>query len=224
MLNLIVKKYTQLIKQINAYINFLRRQQVPNPQVPNPQVPNPQVPKYPSTQSQSLIETIVAIGIIVTAVVAILSIGLTSTILSGQTAERVVATNLAREGIEVIYAIVNSNRLDPSQSWPYGLTTNDKYVVDYDGTALGTPATFSGSEIIDNCTNCYLCRQATDLYTHANCAVEEVFRRMVTISDGDDLGGNCGDACEKKIVSTVYWRERGAGHSLSFEVHLTDWR
>lgn len=180
--------------------------------------------QFPSTQSQSLIETIVAIGVIVTAIVAILSVGLSHTILGGQSAENIQATNLAREGIEVINAIVSSNRLDPDQSWPFGITTNDIYVVDYNDTSLGTVATFSGAETIDNCTNCYLCKQTNDLYTHTDCVQQEVFRRMITVSDGDDLGGNCSNNCEKKIVSTVYWIERGREHTLSVEYHLTDWR
>jgi len=179
-------------------------------------------------KAQSLIETIVAIGIIVVAIVAILSVGLTSMILGGQSSERVLATNLAREGIEVVYAIVSSNRLDPNQSWPYGMTVDDIYVIDYNDTALDTAATFDNGGTIDNCTNCYLCRQASDLYTHTDCLSHQVFRRIVTVSPGDDLDdegvGNCDDNCEKKLVATIYWIERGREHTLSLEAHLTDWR
>ncbi|MCH7759773.1 hypothetical protein IID20_05470, partial [Patescibacteria group bacterium] len=88
-----------------------------------------------SNSGQSLIETIVAVGIIVTAIVAILSVGLTDVVLGGQSGERVIAINLAREGIEVIYTIRNSNRLDPDQSWPYGLT-NDDWRINYSTTDL----------------------------------------------------------------------------------------
>jgi|GEM_PF-238973 len=55
------KNYTQLIKQINAYINFLRRHQNPNPQVP----------KYPSTQSISLIITILIISSILVSTITV---------------------------------------------------------------------------------------------------------------------------------------------------------
>ncbi|MCH7759661.1 hypothetical protein IID20_04880 [Patescibacteria group bacterium] len=70
--------------------------------------------------------------------------------------------------------------------------------------------------------DCYLCQQENDTYT--TCAQEEIFRRMITISAGDDLGDNCGNACEKKIVSTVYWQDRGRPHTISLETRLTDWR
>ena len=172
---------------------------------------------------QSLIETIVAIGIIVTAIVAILSVGLTDVILGGQSGERVIAINLAREGIEVIYAIRNSNRLDPDQSWPYGLSNGD-WRINYSTTNLtGNEAAFSGGgSTIEDCTNCYLCQQEND--TYVTCEQQEIFYRMVTISAGDVLGGNCPIDCEKQIVSTIYWQERGRPHTVSLETRLTDWR
>lgn len=62
--DLVDKKYVQLIKQVNAYINFLRRQskntQSLSTQVPNPQYP---IPKYPSARGFTLIELLVVIGI-----------------------------------------------------------------------------------------------------------------------------------------------------------------
>jgi len=176
----------------------------------------------PRIKAQSLIETIVAIGIIVVAIVAILTVGLTQVVLGGQSAERIMAVNFAREGIEIVNAIINSNRLDPNQSWPYGLDDNDDYIVDYDTDVLDTPATFSGEETIANCLNCHLCRQNSDLYVH--CASLEVFRRIVTVADGDNLGGNCAGNCEKKITSTVYWLERERTHTVTLESRLTDWR
>jgi len=77
------KKYIQLAKQINAYINFLRDQQdkynqspVTSPQVPKSHSPSTQVPfpKYPSPQSFTLIELIVSMALIVTAVLAAMGI------------------------------------------------------------------------------------------------------------------------------------------------------
>ena len=56
------KNYTQLIKQINAYINFLRRQQNPNPQVLKHSKS-----QSPSTYNQgfTLIELMVSLGILI---------------------------------------------------------------------------------------------------------------------------------------------------------------
>ena len=82
MLNLIIKKYTQLIKQINAYINFLRRQQNPNPQgLKYPDIQSP-IPKHPSTQIKcsndkravSLILTLLIISSVLTGTVLVADI------------------------------------------------------------------------------------------------------------------------------------------------------
>ncbi|MDA2936279.1 hypothetical protein MYX06_03620 [Patescibacteria group bacterium AH-259-L05] len=173
--------------------------------------------------SQSLIETIVAVGIIMVAIVAILGVGLTHLRLGGESEFRVSAINLSREGAELAITTRNSNQLNPSNSWPYGLTPNDDYIVDYNDTSF-TAATFSGSEVIADCTNCYLCRDGSSDYYYSCATIGTLFRRMVTIADGDALGGNCSANCEKTITSTVYWVDRSGSHTLSTEVRLTDWR
>lgn len=173
--------------------------------------------------SQSLIETIVAVGIIMVVIVAILGIGLRILRLGGESGFRVIAVNLAREGVELAITIRNSNQLNPANSWPYGLTPNDDYIVDYNDTSF-TAATFSGSEVIADCTNCYLCQDESFDYYYSCATTGTLFRRMVTIADGDDLGGNCSNNCEKTITSTVYWVERSGSHTISAEVRLTDWR
>ncbi len=182
----------------------------------------------PKGEGQSLIETIVAIGMITVAIVAILSVGLSNLMLSGQSSERVMATNLAREGIEIVNAIRSSQRLDPDQTWPYGMADGN-WILAYNTENLSTnTAVFSGGSDINHCTNCYLCQDITNdyynsYYSSTSCVSEQVFRRLVTISVGDDLGGNCSN-CEKKIISTVYWQERGRPHSIQLETRLTDWR
>lgn len=169
--------------------------------------------------AQSLIETIVAVGIIVTAIVAILGIGLAHLRLGGESGVRVVGVNLAREGVELAITIRNSNQLNPANSWPYGLT-NNPWRIDYDDLSFSLMA---DSANITTCSNCDLCKQPNDTYTI--CGSAEIFRRMVTIADGDLLGGNCSVTnCEKKITSTVYWVERSGPHTISVETRLTDWR
>lgn len=163
-------------------------------------------------KGQSLIETVVAIGIIVTAIVAILAMGLSHTVLGGESSNRVVATNLAREGIGIVLAIKSSNQLDPSQDWPYGLD-NGSYILNYNDTSLS--GRNADNSDITACTNCWLClSDVTYLRTH--CSDEEVFRRLVTISEVNSY--------QKKIVSEVYWKEKTRDYTVRLELHLTDWR
>jgi len=172
-------------------------------------------------KSQSLIETIVAIGILVTAIVAILSIGLTDISLGQQTGERVQAINLAKEGIEIVDSIRSSNWLDPDNSWPYGLSSG-YYALDFQSNSL-LNADVGGTDV-KNCSNCYLCQNSTDEYFYQCADSGAIFQRLITIENGTDLGDNCSNNCEKKIISQVYWEDRGKEHTITLETRLTDWR
>jgi len=173
-------------------------------------------------KSQSLIETIVAIGILVTGIVAILSIGLTDISLGQQSGKRVQAISLAREGLGIVESIRSSNWLNPENNWPYGIATGN-YYVDFQTTSLNE-ATFVGGVQITDCTNCYLCQDEANGYFYQCADSGAEFSRLITITNGDDLGGNCENNCEKKIISKVYWDDKGKGHSISLENHLTNWR
>ena len=170
--------------------------------------------------AQSLIETIIAIYILVLVIVAILSVGSNYLVLGGQTSERIIALNLAREGLGVVQAIRNSNWLDPNQSWPYGITEGDHLVDFYSDrfdAEMGTP----NDSDIAKCDNCALCQQADGYYIH--CA-EGNYKRLITVSNGDNLGVNCNNDCEKKVVSKVYWVDQTGSHTVETEMRLTDWR
>lgn len=159
---------------------------------------------------QTLIEILVAITITALALTAILAAAISSISFGGQSGQRLLAINLAREGIEIVRVIRNSNWLLADQSWPYGLN-NGNWLVNYNSLNLSTPDNAN----IESCTNCWLCRQSNDQFLH--CNTPATYKRMITISDGDL-------SQEKKIVSTVWWKERERVHTLSLESRLTNWR
>lgn len=176
-------------------------------------------------QGMTLVETVVAISIVSVGVIAILAVGLMLLSLGGQSAERIISTNLAREGIEIMMAIRNSERLDPNETWPYSLE-DGLYAVNFYSTSPGSDLTGSCSvENISSCNSARLCLQTSGdyerSYTHS-CSQDEVFRRLVKIEAGDSIGG-CSD-CEKKITSVVYWQERGRTHTITLEARVSDWR
>ncbi|MEO0076307.1 MAG: hypothetical protein ABIK19_01390 [candidate division WOR-3 bacterium] len=170
------------------------------------------------------------------ALISILNIALSYLSLGGQTIERTTAIFLAREGIELVRAIRDSQWLNPMKVWPYGLDDNDSdydeyWIIDYDDTNL-TEAIFSppNQETVDKCTNCQLYLTPSGQYTHsASGNTQTVFKRLIHITNGDDLGAICPDpsnshGCEKKVESIVYWTERGRSHQITLESRLTDWR
>ena len=156
----------------------------------------------------TLMETIIALGILITGITVSLSL-MTSVIVFSQSSEQmIVVTNLAREGIELVRIIRSTDGFS-------SLAVGDKIsVIDYiDGDIDLSNA---GSSEISTCENCKLYLYNGRYYHNSPPETSEVtqFRRMVIIS-------NVGS--EKKIVSKIYWTERGREHNFKLETILTDW-
>ncbi|OQB44295.1 MAG: hypothetical protein BWY03_00268 [Parcubacteria group bacterium ADurb.Bin159] len=175
--------------------------------------------------AQSLIETLIAVAIAASAIVAILALGQTFLNLGGQSTERVLATNLGREGIEVVQAIRASYWLDSSVDWldefaegSYRVQWNSQNLDD-----LNPP----NNPTIENCTNCWLYLEGNPAIYSYNCSSCQapIFKRIIKVENFTPSGGCVDEApCGKKITSTVWWQERGRPHKIFFKLVLTDWR
>lgn len=160
-------------------------------------------------KGQVLIETTIALGILIVGVLASYTLALSSVSSSGQSNQKLLAVNLAREGLDIIRAIRDSGMLDQNQSWPYGLA-DGSFLVDSDDSALTQPA--------NNISQGTLYLTSGGVYTHEAAGnTPTPFRRLITISSS-------GGAAIKIIVSTVEWDERGQVKNFSLETHLSDWR
>lgn len=162
-------------------------------------------------QAQGLLETIIALGIIVTGVVTSLSLAQVSLSFIRESREKLTVVNLAREGIEVTRAIRDSSRLDKTKNWPLGLFDGD-WIVNYNTESLIIAV---DNPIIENCTNCQLYTDGQGRYSH-NPGTQTIFKRMVTVSSPSEG--------EKKILSQVQWEEGGRKHIYELEERLMKWR
>jgi|SRR3989344_1948037 len=149
----------------------------------------------------TLLETIVAVGLIVVGLVSALSLVVSSLFYITNVQDRLVTANLIAEGIEVVRNIRDNNWLG-NQSWNNGLTDGD-YQVAYDSTSLS-----SGS-------NPLLFDSNTGLYNYASGAPTS-YVRIVSITNLS--------AYEIKVLSTVTWQRRGITYNNSAEDHLFNWR
>jgi hypothetical protein len=183
-------------------------------------------PILSASPAQSLVETIVATSIVTIALVGILSLALSTLSLGGQGAEWVLAINLGREELEICQTIRASNWFDEATSWPFGLSTGE-WVANYGDTSL-TTSTPSG---INNCLNCIVCFNPADqTYSQADgsgscgALTRTNYRRLITIANGDDLGGACGADCERKVQVAVQWTQENQTHNILLEKRFTNWR
>lgn len=150
----------------------------------------------------TLIETIVAVGIIVIGLVSVLTAITTSLFYVSNIGDRLIASNLTAEGLEVVRNIRDNNWLQ-GLSWNSGLADGD-YQVSYNSTALspygGNPLLLDG---------------ASGLYNYSSGA-STPYGRKISISN---LSGY-----EIRVISTVTWQRRGITYSNSAESHLFNWR
>jgi len=163
-------------------------------------------------EGQTYIEVIIATGIISLALLALVSLGFSGFKLTGLSAKKLVAYNLASEGIEICEAIRMDQWLDENNDWPYGLL-NDSWVLDYDSTSTVVAAENTDLSI---CDNCFLCKQADESFK--SCSDSSViYKRMVTITEVEANK-------EKKAVSEVLYREKDKWRSVKLEARLLNWR
>ena len=167
--------------------------------------------QYSARAGFTLIETLVAISILLIAIVGPIS-------LIGDALHRIyyakdemIAINLAQEGIEVARRVRDTNMLGGGTSpgnWLADLGNGD-YIIDA-GNIAGAPGAF-----LVPCGVCAGLPQtvyfhtATDLYRQGSVYDSTQFSRVVTISSAG-LGAN-----ERKVTSTVTWRTGGGTGSVS---------
>jgi hypothetical protein len=184
-------------------------------------------------RGQSLIEAIIGIAVLVAGVVTSLALGII-TIRAGQVSEsRTTADNLAREGIEFVRNLRDSNWLKDGTVWDDGLCNPSG-----DETAILAfePTTFVWS--LDRTVNDIDAAGAT-LYRRDDSArlltyflqtsaappadaQPTPFHRLITIHPN----ANCqtGTATAYTVTALVTWVEQGKSHQSQLIETLTNWR
>lgn len=150
----------------------------------------------------TLLETIVAVSLILVGLTAVLTLLSQSLFFVPNLQNRLIAAHLAQEGLETVRGLRNNNWLQ-SLAWNNGLGDGD-YNVSYDSLSLGgfvdTPLLFSSG---------------TGLYNYSSGA-PTIFKRKISIANLS--------AYEIRAVATVSWQSRGTTYQVSAEEHLFNWK
>jgi len=125
---------------------------------------------------------------------------------------RLVAAYLAQEGIEIVRNIRDSNWLNPSLAWDYGLGSGD-WIASYSSTTLST-------NFVTNTAANYLKVDSNKMYNYS-VGGSTSFQRKISLRN-TDLSPADGKT-EKEVRVTVFWSERGRTHSLSALEYLQNW-
>ena len=183
-----------------------------------------------NNRGQSLLEAIFAIGLLLIAVSAVLGLAIANS--AGQSASelQLVANNLAREGIEVVRNIRDSNWL-ASQSWDTGLIGDGTAIPNFDKNANTWTLDFAFNQP----TTVYL---SGGVYNHSSSGQPTIYRRLLTLrnvcretsgtkgAESIAAGTTCttGTKVGIKIESKVNWVERGRDHSVTLASLIYAWK
>lgn len=194
-----------------------------------------------SPKGQSLVELIVAIAVIEIGIFSVWSLFLVNFNAEREAESRIVGVNLAREGVEVIKNIRDSNWLKNANNllvdqaaggiwpWDHNLQAGE-YAVNYDSIAPDE-SDFSQLYINDD-----------GFYSDIPLGQKSMFTRKVALKDiccndaDDDFRCDTDDfivvaaqgSCPLKIginvVSTVRWQISGKDRQASVEDNIFNWR
>lgn len=168
-------------------------------------------------KGQGLLETIVAIGIILTGLVSSLTLVIFTLSASRQSADAIIASNLAWEGIEVVRNIRDSNYL-AGVSWDAGLAGADTTAIAvFDEPTASWALNFTPNFLDDTAARMF---RSSGVYlqnvsTPPGLATD--FFRLIIIDPE-------GTVFRKRVASQVRWIERGVARSVIAETRIFDWR
>lgn len=163
-----------------------------------------------SSKGFSLVETLVALAILLVAVVGPISLIGDSLHKIYYARDEMVAINLAQEGVEVVRQMKDSNMLSAVAGvppWDSGLAPTN-YIVD---------AWNSSAPLNSNVTDKKVYIDAiTGLYRQGVAGTATQFTREVVITD-------VVPGVEKNVTSTVTWKTGGSTGTLSVSENIFNW-
>jgi len=195
---------------------------------------------------QGIIEAIAGIFVIIIGLIGYLSIAHSSVSSNYEAQTRIIAANLAREGVEVAHNIRDSNWI-AGRDWDNGLYSVNDYdgVPDfaYDGDN-SWQIDFNPDNFSDNDTNIY--KFQAGAYSGLSVqkdpvsadAVKTLYKRLITLKSicyDSDTGieeapiskAHCTGGDEKigiRVLSEIRWTEHGRSHTFIVEDSIYDWR
>lgn len=188
--------------------------------------------KFP--KGQSMLEMVFSLGLLLISVIMILSLTISN--ISGQkeSENQVIANNLAREGIEAIRNMRDSNWL-ANRNWDYGLDSG-RYIVQFRPGVNTWQLVVLASPTTDE-----IYQLGSGVYCHNTGGTKTIYRRYIDLQSicidasnssakGQEyIKATCISGSEQKIGikinSTVIWTDRGSkSHQLIYEDLIYDWK
>ena len=166
-----------------------------------------QTEKIKNQKAFTILEVIVALGIVSISIVYMLTLNLQAMKVSASNNRQTIASMLSQEGLELVRNKRDSNWKDDAVDWDDGIGAGT-YIVDYNGLISSSCNNISCADLYVNNT--------TGFYDYdSNNGALTPYKRLITITSPDD------DSLEVK--SEVQWQESGGVESYSASMRLYNW-
>jgi len=152
-------------------------------------------------KGQLLIESGIAISILVVGLLGILGLLSRSLSLNNVVSSQYIASNLAVEGIEVTKNLIDANIIQ-FKPWNTGFSTGS-YELSYDSLTLSP-----------NQNRNLLFDSSNNTYSYQNGQPTPYKRDIEILNKGDEI----------QVNSIVTWQIRGGSYSVNLEDHFFNWR
>ena len=152
-----------------------------------------------------LIESIVAMTVIIFGLLSAMSLVSRSLSLNRVIADKYIAANLAAEGVEIVKSVIDANVLQ-ELAFNQSLTTGD-YVLDYKLLSSNNP---------------FLLYDTNDGYNYTT-GNRTPFNRIIKIENITDPN-DPNEIIGLKVNSIVTWISRGGNFEINAEDHFFNWR
>jgi prepilin-type N-terminal cleavage/methylation domain-containing protein len=155
----------------------------------------------------SIIEVMVAVSILTIGMIAVLTMSEQTIKVVKFNKDKLTASQLAQEGLELVRNKRDKNWLTPPGEWKSGIIGDGSYTIDYTGAINDEPDSIDGD-------GAKLKYDASYFFWHG-AGTATIFSRLINaVDNGSYVEVNC----------TVRWREKGEAHDYMATILLYDWR
>ena len=200
-----------------------------------------------NNKGYTLIEILITFSILVVGLIGYLALAVKTLALEPIGKDKLIATELAQEGIEIIRNIRDTNWMDDTVSFDYGLFNALDYtlVVNYDTSVddlINDASDYFGPQQIDSINTELYYDSLTDNYLHLFVPPtadqkKTKFKRLIktepicdcftccTVDNICQSGDNCGDDDKIgiQITSLVQWKSKGLNYQVEVIEQIYDW-
>ena len=177
--------------------------------------------KLKAIRGFTLIETLVSLAIFSASIVALISVTASGVANTNFAKNKLTASYLAQEGVEMVRNIRDSNSLLGGNGIPWVPFTTSVFssCTPPNGCKIEPSANPLVATIcqVTNGYGCQLNYNSSGFYTYTTGSTASPFSRLITVQDALD-GNN-----EVKVISTVSWNQGSSPKSVTYSENLFDW-